>query len=64
MKWTELFWDNSLSVFENLATWALGVIMFTLFYIHSRFGSGVRLESLNIFVISSSRFVVCELDFT
>jgi hypothetical protein len=23
----------SLSVFENLATWALGVIMFTLFYI-------------------------------
>jgi hypothetical protein len=33
MKWTELFWDNSLSVFENLATWALGVIMFTLFYI-------------------------------
>jgi hypothetical protein len=33
MKWNDLFWDNSLSVFENLATWALGVIMFTVFYI-------------------------------
>lgn len=33
MKWTDLFWDNSLSVFENLATWALGVVVFTLFYI-------------------------------
>ena len=33
MKWNDLFWDSSLSVFENLATWALGVIMFTVFYI-------------------------------
>jgi hypothetical protein len=33
MNWIkELFWDNSLSVRDNLATWALGVIGFTLFY--------------------------------
>ena len=34
MKWIkELFWDNSLSVRDNLATWALGVICFTVFYV-------------------------------
>ena len=34
MKWIkELFWDSSLSVRDNLATWALGVIGFTLFYV-------------------------------
>jgi uncharacterized membrane protein len=33
MNWIkELFWDSSLSVRDNLATWALGVIGFTLFY--------------------------------
>ena len=34
MKWIkELFWDRSLSVRDNLATWALGVIGFTMFYV-------------------------------
>ena len=30
MKLSELFWDRSLTVFENLATWALGIVAFTL----------------------------------
>ena len=34
MKWIkELFWDESLSVRDNLATWALGIIGFTMFYV-------------------------------
>jgi hypothetical protein len=34
MKWMkELFWDSSLSVFDNLTTWALGVVCFTVFYV-------------------------------
>lgn len=34
MRWIkELFWDSSLSVRDNLALWALGVICFTLFYV-------------------------------
>ena len=34
MKWLKvLFWDRSLSVRDNLATWALGVIGFTMFYV-------------------------------
>ena len=34
MKWIkELFWDNSLSVRDNLATWALGIIGATMFYV-------------------------------
>lgn len=34
MKWiVELFWDRSLSVRDNLATWALGIIGFTVFYV-------------------------------
>lgn len=33
MKWIlDLVWDNSLSVRDNLALWALGIIGFTLFY--------------------------------
>lgn len=28
----ELFWDSSLPVLDNLATWALGIICFTGFY--------------------------------
>ena len=34
MKWMkELFWYSSLSVFDNLTTWALGVVCFTVFYV-------------------------------
>lgn len=34
MNWIkELFWDDSLSTMDNLATWALGVVCFTLFYV-------------------------------
>jgi hypothetical protein len=34
MKWIkELFWDESLSTLDNLATWALGIIGFTVFYV-------------------------------
>jgi len=34
MNWIkELFWDRSLSVRDNLATWALGIIGFTMFYV-------------------------------
>jgi hypothetical protein len=34
MKWIkELFWDESLTTLDNLATWALGIIGFTLFYV-------------------------------
>ena len=34
MKWIkELFWDRSLSVRDNLATWALGIIGGTMFYV-------------------------------
>ena len=34
MKWIkELFWDKSLSVRDNLATWALGVIGAFMFYV-------------------------------
>ena len=34
MSWIkDLFWDNSLSVRDNLATWALGNICFTAFYV-------------------------------
>lgn len=33
MNWIkELFWDSSLPVLDNLATWALGIICFTGFY--------------------------------
>jgi hypothetical protein len=34
MKWIkELFWDSSLTTMDNLATWALGVVCFTVFYV-------------------------------
>jgi hypothetical protein len=34
MKWIkDLFWDPSLTVRDNLATWALGIICFSAFYV-------------------------------
>ena len=34
MNWVkDLFWDSSLCVLDNLATWAVGVIAFTTFYV-------------------------------
>jgi hypothetical protein len=34
MKWIkDLFWDPSLTIPDNLATWALGIICFTAFYV-------------------------------
>ena len=34
MKWIlDLLWDKSLSVRDNLATWALGIIGATMFYV-------------------------------
>ena len=34
MNWIkDLLWDNSLSVRDNLATWALGIIGFSMFYV-------------------------------
>jgi hypothetical protein len=33
MRWiAELVWDRSLMPFENIATWALGIVAFTLLY--------------------------------
>jgi hypothetical protein len=33
MKWIkDLFWDPSLTVRDNLATWALGIVCFSAFY--------------------------------
>jgi hypothetical protein len=33
MRWiAELVWDRSLTPFENIATWALGIVAFTLLY--------------------------------
>lgn len=33
MKWiTDLLWDRDLPVLDNLATWSLGIIGFSLFY--------------------------------
>jgi hypothetical protein len=34
MNWIkDLLWDNSLSIRDNLATWALGIICFTVLYV-------------------------------
>jgi hypothetical protein len=34
MNWIkDLLWDKSLSVRDNLATWALGIIGFSMFYV-------------------------------
>jgi len=33
MRWVaELVWDRSLTPFENIATWALGIVAFTLIW--------------------------------
>jgi len=32
MKLLELVWDRSLTVFENLATWALAIVGLSLFW--------------------------------